>query len=331
MPTNSPYATTIAITLLALLITGPLAQAADAPVDPPQPQTPAAYTLGPHDEVAIHVVGSDEAPDAPVRIGSDGYINIPLAGRFKAAGLTVEELEAEIANRLEHYLREPRVSVSVKRSQSRPVTVLGAVRSPGVHQVEGRKTLLEIISLAGGVRDDSGYEVKIVRRRQYGPLDLPGESQDETGRFHVAQVDLDALLEAKNPEYNILVQPHDVITVPRAHMVYVIGEVDRAGGFVLRERQSVSVLQALALAGGLGRSPAMRRAKILRPEVGRADKVEIALDLKSIMAGTATDVELRRDDILFVPKSGANAAAKAAARAAVAVGSGITIWRVGAR
>jgi len=195
--------------------------------------------------------------------------------------------------------------------------------------VEGQKTLLEIISLAGGFRDDSGYEVKIVRRRQYGPLDLPGEGPDETGRFHVGQVDLDALLEAKKPEYNIFVQPHDVITVPRARMVYVIGEVDRAGGFVLRERESVSVLQALALAGGLGRSPAMKKAKILRPGEEGVDKLEIPLDLKLIMAGSATDVELRKDDTLFVPRSGASAAAKAAARAAVAVGSGITIWRVG--
>ncbi len=331
MPTNRCCTISLVIALLVLLVPGPLAEAADAPVGPSEPAATAAYTLGPHDEIQIHVVGSDETPNAPVRIGADGYVNIPLAGRFKAAGLTVEEIEAKVAARLERYLREPQVSVSVQRSQSRPVTVLGAVRSPGVHQVEGQKTLLEITSLAGGFRDDSGYEVKIVRRRQYGPLDLPGEGPDETGRFHVGQVDLDALLEAKKPEYNIFVQPHDVITVPRARMVYVIGEVDRAGGFVLRKRESVSVLQALALAGGLGRSPAMKKAKILRPGEEGVDKLEIPLDLKLIMAGSATDVELRKDDTLFVPRSGASAAAKAAARAAVAVGSGITIWHVGGR
>ena len=303
MLTNRRCTISLAIVLLVLL--SPFAKAADAPVGPSESDRPTVYTLGPHDEIAIHVVGSDESPDVPIRIGADGYVNIPLAGRFKAAGLTVEELEAKVAVRLERYLREPQVSVSVQRSQSRPVTVLGAVRSPGVHQVEGQKTLLEIISLAGGLREDSGHEIKIVRRRQYGTLDLPGEHLDETGRFYVGQVDLDALLEAKKPEYNIFVQPHDVITVPRARMVYVIGEVDRAGGFVLRERESVSVLQALALAGGLGRSPAMKKARILRPDEEGGDKLEIALDLKSIMAGSATDVELRQDDILFVPRSGA--------------------------
>ena len=289
------------------------------------------HTLGPHDEIIIHVAGSDETRDSPIRIGPDGYINIPLAGRFLAAGSTVEELEIKLAARLARYLRDPRVTVSVERFRSQPVTVLGAVRAPGVYQVEGQKTLLEVLSLAGGVRDDSGYQVKIVRRQSFGPLDLPAAGPDESGRFYVAEIDLVALLEAEHPEYNIFVQPHDVITVPRARMVFVIGEVERSGGFALSERESVSVLQALALAGGLGRSPALKRAKILRPVDGAPHKQEIALDLKSIMAGTTTDVELQQNDILFVPKSGANAAAKAAGRAAVAVGSGITIWRVGSR
>ncbi|MDA1314369.1 MAG: polysaccharide export protein [Acidobacteria bacterium] len=300
-------------------------------VSAPATEAPTIRTLGPHDEITVHVAGSDEVSNTPIRIGPDGYINIPFAGRFLAAGATVEDLEIKIAAGLARYLREPQVSVSIERVQSRPVTVLGAVRAPGVLQVEGQKTLLEVLSLAGGVRDDSGYQIKIVRRQQVGPLDLPGAAPDETGRFYVAEVDLAALMEAEHPEYNIFVQPHDVITVPRARMVFVIGEVTRAGGFALSERESVSVLQALALAGGLGHSPALRRAKILRPIDDAPRKQEIALDLKSIMAGTAADVELLQDDILFVPKSGTTAAAKAAARAAVSIGSGITIWRVGNR
>jgi polysaccharide export outer membrane protein len=297
----------------------------------PASEAPIIRTLGPHDEITVRVAGSDEVSNTPVRIGPDGYINIPFAGRFLAAGSTVEELEIKIAAGLARYVREPRVSVSIDRVQSRPVTVLGAVHSPGVLQLDAQKTLLEVLSLAGGIRDDSGYQIKIVRRQEIGPLDLPGAAPDETGRFQVAEVALDALMEAEHPEYNILVQPHDVITVPRARMVFVIGEVTRSGGFALSERESVSVLQALALAGGLGHSPALKRVKILRPIDDAPGKQEIALDLKSIMAGTAADVELQQDDILFVPKSGANAAAKAAARAAVSIGSGITIWRVGNR
>jgi polysaccharide export outer membrane protein len=316
------YANTLRILALAIALSSISAQATEAPAIP---------TLGPHDEITVHVVGSDEGPNTPIRIGPDGYINIPFAGRFLAAGSTVEEVENKIAARLSRYVRAPQVSVSVERVRSRPVTVLGAVHAPGVLQVEGQKTLLEVLSLAGGIRDDSGYQIKIVRRQELGPLDLPGAAPDDTGRFHVAEVDLDALLEAEHPEYNIFVQPHDVITIPRARMVFVIGEVTRAGGFALSERESVSVLQALALAGGLGHSPALKRAKILRPVHDAPRKQEIALDLKSIMAGTSADVDLQQNDILFVPKSGANAAAKAAARAAVSIGSGITIWRVGNR
>jgi len=294
-------------------------------------EAPIIRTLGAHDEITVRVAGSDEASTTPIRIGPDGYINIPFAGRFLAAGSTVEELETKIAAGLSRYVREPQVSVSIERVQSRPVTVLGAVHHPGVLQVEGQKTLLEVLSLAGGIRDDSGYQIKIVRRQEIGPLDLPGAAPDETGRFYVAEVDLEALMEAEHPEYNIFVQPNDVVTVPRARMVFVIGEVTRAGGFVLSERESISVLQALALAGGLGHSPALKNVRILRPTGDAPRKQEIALNLKSIMAGTAADVELQQNDILFVPKSGANAAAKAAARAAVSIGSGITIWRVGNR
>jgi len=99
MPTNRCCTISLVIALLVLLVPGPLAEAADAPVGPSEPAATAAYTLGPHDEIQIHVVGSDETPNAPVRIGADGYVNIPLAGRFKAAGLTVEEIEAKVAAR----------------------------------------------------------------------------------------------------------------------------------------------------------------------------------------------------------------------------------------
>ena len=288
-----------------------------------------AYPLGPNDGIRVWVVESDEVPSVPLRIGSSGYINIPMAGRFRAAGLTAEELEAEITHRLRRVIHEPTVSVTVTEFLSRPVSVIGAVNQPGVQQLRAPKTLLEVLSLAGGLRRDAGYRVRITRRVDEGPIDLPGVTQDETREFLVAEVDLDAVMKGQKPAHNILIRAHDVISVPRADMVYVMGEVQRAGGFVLEERDSVTVLQALSMAGGLGSNPALKRARILRPLDSPPEKEEIPLNLKAIMAGDMPDVALHQDDILFVPKHSGKAAAKAAARAAVTAATGIFIWRVG--
>ena len=311
-------------------------QPATTPAETEEPYPPpsvalSSYKLGPGDEVRIWVIESDEMPDEPVRIGNSGYVSVPMAGRFRAAGLTVEQFEAEIVRRLKRFIREPAVSVSVTQFRSRPVSVIGAVKQPGIHHLQSPRTLLEVLSLAGGPRPDAGNRLKITRRSEYGPINLPGVAVDETGKFSLAEVDLSRLMNAERPAHNILVQPHDVISLPRADMVYVIGEVTRAGGFVLQERETVTVLQALALAGGLGRNPAPKRARILRPVNGTPEKLEIPINLKSIMAGKASDVALRQDDILFVPKSGGRAALKVATQAALTAATGITIWRVGTR
>lgn len=288
-----------------------------------------AYPLGPNDGIRVWVVESDDVPSVPLRIGSSGYINIPMAGRFRAAGLTPEELETEIAHRLRRVIREPTVSVTVTEFLSRPVSVLGAVNQPGVQQLRAPKTLLEVLSLAGGLRRDAGYRVKITRRVDVGPIDLPGATEDATGEFSVAEVDLNALTQGRKPAHNILIRANDVIAVPRADMVYVMGEVKRAGGFVLEERESLTVLQALSMAGGLGNNPALKRARILRPLDNPSDKQEVPLNLKAIMAGETPDVALHQDDILFVPKHTGKAAGKAAARAAITAATGILIWRLG--
>ncbi len=101
-------------------------------------------------------------------------------------------------------------------------------------------------------------------------------------------------MEARNPEENVLIMPNDVISVPRAEMIYVIGGGERSGGFVLHQKENVTVLQALALAGGLTRTAAKKNAKILRPAEGDAERTEITINLKDIMAGRSQDVVLAR-------------------------------------
>ena len=294
------------------------------------PQTPAlppSYVLGPDDQVVIHVLDSDEIGASPFRIDMRGYINVPLAGRLQAAGLTVDQLEAALAARLKQYLQTPTVTVSVSEFRSQPVSVLGAVNTPGVHQIRGRKTLFEVISEAGGLKTEAGNSIKITRRKEFGNIPLAGTADDSSGKFTVADVSVKSIMEARNPQENILVQPNDVISVPRAELVYVIGAVKRPGGFVLSEREHISVLQALSMAEGLDRVASPGNARILRASGGATSRAEIPVDVNKILTGKIGDVQLLANDILFVPNSAAKSAAMRGLEAAIQLGTGVAIYR----
>ena len=135
-------------------------------------------------------------------------------------------------------------------------------------------------------------------------------------------------MEAKTPEENIQIFPHDVISVPKAEMVYVIGEVHRSGGFVLGEHQSMSVLQALSLAEGLNTGADARHAKILRLQADADQRVEMPVDIKDALNGKKPDVPLQGEDILFIPGSTGKKAAMRALETAIQTGTGVAIWRI---
>ena len=133
--------------------------------------------------------------------------------------------------------------------------------------------------------------------------------------------------QCKNPAQNILVAPDDVISVPRAKMVYVIGTVPKPGGYILGEDTSFSILRAVSLAGGIDRGANAGTHAILRQVSGNETAKEIPVNLKTIMAGQAKDVALQAEDILFVPANGAKTAVGRAAEAALQVTTGLTIYR----
>jgi len=289
--------------------------------------TSSQYVLGPDDQIKIWAFGVEEITDKPVRIAPGGYIDLPLLGRIRAAGLTVEELRAELLKQLAREVREPKVSIDIVEFGSQPVSVMGAVNHPGIHQLGGRKTLMEVLSLAGGLRQDAGSRIKISRPIERGQVPLATAQLDPTGKFSVASVDVKAMMSAAKPADNILIQPHDVITVPEAEVVYVIGEVRKPGAFVLNDRNSVSVLQALSMAEGLGATPAPQDSRILRSVPGNTERKQIPVDLKKVLVGKAEDMNLRADDILFVPSSTGKKAVARALEAAIQTTTGIIIWR----
>jgi polysaccharide export outer membrane protein len=293
---------------------------------PGQPEAK-AYVLGPNDQVRIWALGVEEMSAAPYRIDRAGGMDLPLLGRVQAQGLTLEELKAKLTEGLKKYVKQPDVTVSVADFGSQPVSVIGSVSNPGVHQLQGRKTLVEVLSLAGGLRPEAGHSIKITRALDRGRIPLASAKDDATGGFSVAEVSVKNVMEATKPEENIIIEPGDVISVPRAQMVYVIGQVRKPGGFVLNERESVSVLQALSLAEGLDRTAAPKQARILRRGSPDGQRQEVPVNLPKILAGDAPDVPMESDDILLVPNSTAKSASLRALEAAIQVGTGVVIWR----
>jgi polysaccharide export outer membrane protein len=287
----------------------------------------AEYVLGPDDQILIRALDPEQISGKPVLIETNGYISLPMVGRVRAAGLTVQQLEAEIVSRLKRYIREPQASVSVAEFGSQPVSVVGAVGNPGVVQLRGHKTLLEVISQAGGLKNEAGNSITVTRRRENGPIPLPSALPDSSGEFSVAEVSIKSIMEGRNPQENIQVRPKDVITVPRAEFIYVIGAVRRPGGFVLNEREHISVLQALSLAEGLDRVASAGNARILRSSDSAATRTEIPVDLNKILAGKTGDVPLLANDVLFIPNSMAKNATLRSIEAAIQVGTGVAIWR----
>src|SRR5258706_3462863 len=281
------------------------------------------YLLGPDDDLEMAGPELDELAGKTIRIDGDGDIQVPLVGRVHVADRTVQQAQQEVNKRLSTYIRDPQISISVNEQRSQPVSVLGAVNAPGVHQVRGYKTLLEMLSLAGGLRTDAGYSIRITRQVEWGCIPLTNSRLDASGQFSVGEVSLKEIMDARIPQGNIQILPHDVISVPRAEMVYVIGDVKRSGGFVIGEHESMSVLQVLSLAEGLNGTADRRHAKILRTTTTAAQRVEIAVDIKAILEGQTRDVALHGDDILFIPGSNGKKASLRALDTAIQTGTGL--------
>jgi len=288
---------------------------------------PKSYVLGPDDQISVHVLNVDEIVPQPIRIDMRGNINIALAGRIRAGGLTVEQLENEITKRLTSYLLRPTVSVTITEYHSQPISILGAVNRPGIHQLQGHKNLFEALSLAEGLRTDAGDQVRITRRKEWGPIPLEGAVTDPSGEYSVASVSIKSVMEATNPKENIEMKPNDVVSVPKAKLVYVVGSVRRPGGFALSEKETLSVLQAISLAEGLDRTASSEKAVILRSATATAQRAEVRINVGRMLSGKSNDIQLQANDILFIPNNMAKTIAMRTAEALIQTGTGMAIYK----
>jgi polysaccharide biosynthesis/export protein len=293
-----------------------------------RPPAAPEYVLGAGDQISIHVIDMAEVSDKPVRIDPNGYVDIPLAGRFRASGMTLEQFKSEVATRLSKYITSPQISANLTDDESRTVSVIGSVYTSGVHQLPGPKRLIEVLSLAGGVKGEAGSKVIVTREQKWGTIPLAGAAVDPVTGYSTASVSLDDLLASKNPVDNILILPNDIISIPKAEVVYVMGNVRKAGGFQLSSHPTISLLQALSLAEGMDRDAAPQKAKILRQAPGGDGKaVEIPVDITRIFSGKASDIPLQGNDVLFIPNSATKSGSRRAIDAIIQAATGLAIYR----
>ncbi len=261
------------------------------------------YVLGPNDQILVRAPEAEELDNRPFRIDGDGNLNLPLVGRIHAAGMTLQEMEADLVKRLREYIREPQVFVTVVQFRSEPVFFVGLFVRPGIYPLQGNRTLLEMISSVGGVLQNADRHIKITRHEEYGPIPLPDAIADPEKKVSTVEISLGSLRENINPAENILLQPYDVISVGRAEMVYLNGEVGRVAGIELGERDSISIEQAVTQAGGLGRDAKKSKVRILRPILNTNRRAVIEVNMAELFDGKGIDIPLLPGDIVYVPRS----------------------------
>ena len=208
--------------------------------------------------------------------------------------------------------------------------MLGPVGHPGIVTLERPTTLIELLSLAGGLQPSAGQTLTISSK----PVQVPGTSQTDAHKIsaNVVSVNIPDLMSGKNPDANVLIHAGDLVSVSTAPVVYVVGAVGMPGAFTIQNTQSgLTVLKAIAMANGTQPTAALSRAIIVRHSADEANRQDIPLDLKKIMTAKEADKVLESDDILFVPQSNIKAGLKAMGNIAVVAVSTTIGYGVGLR
>jgi polysaccharide export outer membrane protein len=248
---------------------------------------PAPLKIAPGDLLHITVFDVPEMTQ-DVRVGAKGEAQMALIGNIDLAGLTGEEAAEGIAHELRNrkLLLSPQVNVLIKEFASQGVSVIGEVQHPGVYQVLGSRSLLDLISMAGGLTNVADTRITVKRRR--------GSEQTITVKLKTDDPDTSL-------NNNVQIYPGDLVLVPRAGIVYVLGEVNRPGGFVMQDSGKITILQALAQAGGASRTASLNNSVLLRKN--ERGYLSNKLPLDKIARGQGEDLELHANDIIFVPNN----------------------------
>jgi polysaccharide export outer membrane protein len=245
------------------------------------------YRIGAKDLLEITVFNLPEL-NQTVRVSEDGSITLSLLGRVGVAGLTSQELEKRLAELLDRqFTKNARVTVFIKEFQK--VAVIGAVGQPGQYELVGPTTLLQMIAQAGGITAQAVDEVYIYR-------------QAEDGKQTIIAINLDDLASGSQ-EFNVQLNPKDVISIPieRTLNVFVYGEVKTPGAIPFLSSKKITLLQAIAQAGGPTEWAKKSKVLIKRKDRKTGKEMKIRANLKSMISGKIADIILEEGDVVIVP------------------------------
>jgi len=289
------------------------------------------YRIGPSDVIDIFI---EDAPELSriLRVSADGTVLAPFLGRVSAQNKTTDELAKTIADKLRgEYLEDPQVTVMVRQINSRTYFVQGAVRRPGLYQIEGQPSLLKLITIAGGLTENYGTTAYVIREINSSPDQGSGnrDGSDNSGsrsanlngtqasgldqaqqitsgaaslgaKYEMVKVNINGLLTGSFDQ-NLTILPGDIVHIPPTDVFFVAGEVNAPGSFALKE--GTTVRQAISLAQGTSFNAAADRGIIFREDPVTGKRDEIKVDIPAVMNGKKADITILANDIVIVPNS----------------------------
>src|ERR1700733_12703570 len=275
--------------LLGLVGTPSWAQVAVKDAPPVAVRDQSAIAIGPGDLLDLSVFDVPELV-LKVRVDVNGCVSLAFLGDVKVGGMTVGNAQRLIARELvaRQLLKDPQVTIFIEEFATQGITVYGEVNAPGIYPLMGPHHLYDVISAAGGLTLKAGRTVTVMHA---------GQSD------HPEVVTLVNISAGENPpeHANVPIYPGDTVVVSKAGMVYVLGEVNKPGAFLMEDNTSISVLKATALAGGTTKLASLKGSLILRKSLAGTTQTRIPLD--KIYHGKAQDLQLHAEDIVFVPLS----------------------------
>jgi polysaccharide export outer membrane protein len=265
---------------------------ASSPVAATGQDVSAEYKIGPKDLLEISVLGVLEINKLVVRVSEDGRITLPLLGEVGVGDLTKFEVEKKLTKLAgEKIVLKPQVTVHILEYLSRRVSVVGAVGRPGPYELLGRQTVLSVVSEAGGLTQEAGEEIIVIRQL------AAGESTS-------IRISIDGLFVQGDPKLNIPLEPGDVINVPvdKAVPIYVFGQVRSPGALQVRRSSLPTLTQAIAQAGGFTDRANKGKVQIRRKDAA-GKELEITVNVRKILKGKIKDIPLKVNDTIYVPES----------------------------
>lgn len=252
-------------------------------------EAPPRLKIGPGDQLTVTVYDIPSMSAKSVRVAQDGTIDLPLVGPLHVAGLSADQAGIYVASQLKSrgLVLHPAVVVSVDNMISQGASVAGEVHSPGIYPLYGTDRLLDMLAMAGGLTNSAGKLVTIIHRDDPHDPTYVGLAENPTG------------LKAQS---NPVILPGDTVIVAKAGIVYVVGDVGHAGAYLLNNNERITLLQALALAGGANNTAKLKHVELIRrlPE----GKEQLRINLKKVYQGQEADLLMNDGDIVYIPQSG---------------------------